>query len=247
MLVVTLQGIEDNMQIIETTAPISIDNLKKYFIDKDVMFLVDYTNSQLKGQKLLTYVSNLDIPCDIMFDTVNTAHLDLLKEYFHSGSIVNLKSLELAAIECLLEYKGIIDTNNFKTFISENLEIIQAWVSRLDSLVVYNMYSIDHNEFKEWATGFQEDTADTSTAVNFISILKYSHFYIYFGKIDDSGLRFYSTLFKDYCFKGKNIFQYWAHEDNPMFLTVWGLTTGNFDVEKFVAANNKDAAEINAV
>ena len=42
------------MNFIKTTAPISIDNLKKYFVDKDTFFLIDYKNSALNGSKLLT-------------------------------------------------------------------------------------------------------------------------------------------------------------------------------------------------
>jgi hypothetical protein len=50
------------MKIIETTAPVKIEELKKYFADKDTFYLIDYANSDLKGTKLLTYLSNLDIP-----------------------------------------------------------------------------------------------------------------------------------------------------------------------------------------
>jgi hypothetical protein len=229
------------MEIVNTIAPISIENLKKYFINKDVMFLIDYDTSQLTGQKLLTYVSNLDIPCNIAFDITNLTHQGLLKEYLHSGSIINVASLELAAIDCLLEYKGISNTNTFKTFISDNLEIIKEWVSRLDSLVVYNMYTVNDDNFKKWAMDHQPDDADTSSAVNFVSILKYPHFYSYYSIVDEDNLKYYTTLFNDYCFKGKNIFQYWANENNPMFLTVWGLTTGHFNIEDYVTAIRIDA------
>ena len=45
--------------IIETKAPIAIDDLKKHFTDKDVSFLIDYKTSDLKGEKLLTYLNLL--------------------------------------------------------------------------------------------------------------------------------------------------------------------------------------------
>ena len=56
------------MNIIETIVPISIDNLKKYFTDKNTSFIIDYNNSSLKGNKFLTYISNLDVPCDVILD-----------------------------------------------------------------------------------------------------------------------------------------------------------------------------------
>ena len=62
--------------IIETKAPISIEDLKKHFTEKDVSYLIDYSTSELKGKKLLTYLSNLDIPADI-----KNVDLELVKEY----------------------------------------------------------------------------------------------------------------------------------------------------------------------
>ena len=47
------------MNVIETTAPIKIEELKKYFADKETFYVIDYANSDLKGSKLLTYLSNL--------------------------------------------------------------------------------------------------------------------------------------------------------------------------------------------
>ena len=48
--------------VIKTIAPIAIEDLKKYFLDKSITYNIDYTNSKIKGTKLLTYISNLDIP-----------------------------------------------------------------------------------------------------------------------------------------------------------------------------------------
>ena len=62
--------------IIETKAPISIEDLKKNFTETDVKYLIDYSISDLKGKKLITYLSNLDIPADI-----KNIDLDLVKDY----------------------------------------------------------------------------------------------------------------------------------------------------------------------
>ena len=44
--------------IIETKAPISIEDLKKHFTENDVSYLIDYSKSELKWIKHLTYLSN---------------------------------------------------------------------------------------------------------------------------------------------------------------------------------------------
>ena len=49
----------------DTVAPIPIEELKEYFNDDSIVFNINYANSTLKGNKLLTYISNLDIPVQL--------------------------------------------------------------------------------------------------------------------------------------------------------------------------------------
>ncbi len=77
------------MNVIETIVPIPLENLKKFFTDKDTFYLIDYEKSELKGKKFLTYLSNLDLPTDI-----KNPDLELVKEYLHSISLLNISSLE---------------------------------------------------------------------------------------------------------------------------------------------------------
>jgi hypothetical protein len=95
------------MKIIETIVPISIENLKIYFNNKETFYLIDCKNSELKGNKLLTYLSNLDLPSD-----VKDPDLELVKDYLNSSSLVNINSLENIVIDILLEYKGILSVFN---------------------------------------------------------------------------------------------------------------------------------------
>ena len=68
--------------IIETKAPIAIDDLKKHFTDENVEFLIDYDKSDLKGEKLLTYLSNLDLPNgDSSFLNVENLMKEVSKEF----------------------------------------------------------------------------------------------------------------------------------------------------------------------
>ena len=134
------------MEIIETVVPISIENLKKYFNNKETFYLIDCKNSELKGNKLLTYLSNLDLPSD-----VKDPDLELVKDYLNNSSLVNINSLENIVIDILLEYKGILKTDNYKNFIKENENIISIWSNKLDSLSIFNMYIVKLEEFKNYA------------------------------------------------------------------------------------------------
>ena len=213
--------------IIKTIAPISIEDLKKYFLDKSITYNIDYTNSKLKGSKLLTYISNLDIPCNITFNDKNEQE-ELLKEYLNSPVLCSIPSLEILTINLLLEYKEIDIENliSYKNFIIDNLEIIKQWESKLDSLTLYNMYIVNSPEMQEFAKGFPEDGTEELTGINFLSLLKYEPFYIYYSKIKQSNLKFYTKYFNEYMFKGKNLYEYWATENNPLFLITFGISEG---------------------
>ena len=219
------------MSIIKTPAPIDITDLKKYFVDKETFFEIDYAASTIREEKLLVYISNLDLPCDIVVDNDDDA-LELARCYLESNFLVSLPSLEQLTISLLLQRKGIQEVVN-----PEMLEALgpqlDSWIQKLDSLPLFNMYCIDDEELKEWTISEHEenDTADL-IGVNFVSILKYADFYQFYEKIDSVPM-YYSKYFNDYMFKGNNLFSYWAHEHNPMFLLTSSIAGGHVDTQTY--------------
>ena len=141
--------------MIETIVPIDLKNLKRYFEDKTESYLIDYKNSKMKGAQFLTYISNLDIPCDLAnYDD------ELLLAYFETQMLVSIPRLERAAMQVLFEHKGFLKnvvhwTDTTKgvhgAFISQNLEIIEQWANKLESLPLYNMSIIGEGAFKDFA------------------------------------------------------------------------------------------------
>ena len=144
------------MNFVETVAPISIENLKKYFTDKTTFFIINYKESNLKGTKLLTYLSNLDIPCDINPQGCTDEEVyDLIKDYLNTSMIVNIPVLEKAVIHLLHQYKKLSELKD-ENFINDNSEILGKWVSRLESLSLYNMHIIDDDKFKDFTNKFEK-------------------------------------------------------------------------------------------
>lgn len=232
------------MNFVETTAPISIENLKKYFTDKSTFFIINYKESALKGSKLLTYLSNLDVPCDISFTGCTEQECsEMIKDYLNTTMIVNIKSLEKAIINLLLQYKNIVPKQD-TTVLEENDEILEKWVSRLDSLTLYNMYSIGEGEFKNFVKAFETDDTQDLSGVNFVSLLKHQDFYIFYSKVDKEKLKFYSSYFNDYMFKGKNLYSYWANENNHMFLLTYGIASGEITGDSYINATKQTLEEL---
>jgi hypothetical protein len=214
------------MKKIETTAPISIENLKKYFIDNEIFYIIDYKNSTLKGSKLLTYLSNLDIPCDLKVEENDI--YDLMVDYFNSPMLLNLKVLEEKAIEILIQYK--YETENYseknETFIENNQYILAKWISLIESLTVYNMHTFKNKESQNLVKLFPIIENDDLKGINFVSLLKYKNFYDLINTIDEKNLFFFKHYFEENCFKGKPLFDYWSNNQNSLFLLTFGLSQG---------------------
>lgn len=212
-------------KVVETTVPISIENLKLYFEDKEITFLIDYDNSSLREDKILTYLSNLELPCDIKFDNTNQSHLLLLKEYFLARSIVNIPALAEAALEVCIEYKNR-EVFGYAQFIKDNTETIKKWVNLLESLSLYNLYTIDSPTLKEYVTSFK--TEDCSViGLNFVNLLKYEYLGLIYENTKEEDLSYYPDFFNEYIFKGNSLYHYWQHENNPMFIMTLGILDTN--------------------
>lgn len=235
------------MNIVETTAPISIENLKKYFNDKTTFFVIKYKDSSLKGTKLLTYLSNLDIPSDIDFTGCsNDECYDMIKEYLHSTMIVNINTLESAVINILHQVKQLVPLQD-KEFIEQNKDILNKWISKLESLSLYNMHIIENDMFKEFVSSFETDNSSELTGVNFISLLNHENFYSFYNNVDKKSLKFYTHYFNDYMFKGKNMYSYWANENNPLFLLTYGIAEGVVKGDSYNSHKQKTIEELENV
>lgn len=228
------------MNVIETRLPIPIEDLKKYFENKDTYFIVDIKNSDLPYDKIFTYLSNLNVPCDI-----TNPNLELLKEYLNTKSLVEIPTLEKFAIDLLLTFKGLQEQEAYKDFITENMEIIKKWESVLDSLVLYNVYTLPLEETQDHVKSFPVDDTDDLSGINFLSLLKHEDFFYYYNGAKQENCKYYTKYFNDYMFKGNNLFTYWANENNPMFLLTDSIASGKMDKDKYYSAVKKDMEELN--
>lgn len=232
------------MNIIETVAPIPIEELKKYFEDNDTGYLIDYENSKLKGTKLLIYLSNLDIPCDIKIDTESEEYFSLLTDYLNCPFLLDIPVLEMSAIELILCKKKIYQDETLEKFIQENTEILNKWEKILDSCTLFNMYCVQEDSFKEFVKSYPAAQEESLDGINYVNLFKYPELYEYMSKIRKENLYYYEKHFNDYMFKGKNLYSYWAVPENPLFLLTFSIASGNFDTEEYIKSKKEDIADI---
>ena len=227
------------MSIIETPVPISILDLKKFFVDKSTVYHINYTDSSLKGTQLLTYLSNLDIPCDIIFKN-EVELMELMQSYISFTMLVNIPSLELGMIKILLEYNNGISNE----FIEANKDLLAQWLSKLNSLTLYNLYAVESDEFKKFVEEHPLDDTQSIEGINFVSLLKHPYFYTLYRNIKPETLKFYKSYFTEYMFKGKNMFSFWANENNPMFLLTYGISEGKIKADEYIEAKKQTFQEL---
>jgi hypothetical protein len=226
------------MNILNVSAPIAIEDLKKYFTDKTTFYVINYAESKLRGSKLITYLSNLDLPVDIDLNVNEEERYELIKDYMNSPMLVNIGSLEFAVMSVIEEAKGLND-NGHKEFITQNKDLVDKWISKLDSLTLYNMFIINSEKMKDFVESFPLDETQEIVGVNFISLLKHPEFYSLYRKVDKQTLKFYKNYFNEYMFKGKNMYSFWANPNNPLFLLTFGIGSGDVTAEQYVEARNQ--------
>lgn len=227
-------------EVIETTAPISIVDLKKYFGNKDLTYNIDYANSSLKGATLLTYLSNLDLPCDISGFTNKEETESLLLAYMKSPFIVHVPALEQLALRVLFEHKGLVDQTEFTSFITENADIVARWSGVLSSCLVYNLYIVNAQEIKDQALNYPHNDSQSMEGVNFVNLLKYDEFYAFYGALNEADLQFHDHYFTNSVFKGEGLYKYWANEHNPLFLLTFGIAEGLVNPTEFTEIVKQD-------
>ena len=232
------------MQVIETVAPIAIEDLKIYFSNKDTKYIIDYENSTLQGEKLLTYLGNLDLPCNIKFNTTE-GYDELVKTYLKSAFIVNVEVLERAVIDLLLQYLDLVPLSDGE-FIQEVEDDLKVWTHRLLSLSVYNMSTIESSMFSEHVATFERDETDDIRGINFVSLLKHKDLYSIYSAGNKITPKYYVKYFEEYMFKGKNLFSYWANENNPMFLMTYNLANDISPVSEYIDARQETLQELSA-
>jgi hypothetical protein len=238
------------MKYIDTIAPIPIDSIKEYFKDKSVMFLIDYENSKLENKVFLTYLSNLDIPCDLKLDSLSSEKkLALLEAYLDIKNITNIPALNIMMAQVILHMIGTNPLTLFKTlsltteecnaFIEKNGLAIEKWLVFLDSTMVFLIYSYkDLNEKIKVQENFPTIDDENFVGLNVINLLKIPAFLeLYFAANKPVALYYFKQHFETYMFKGKSFFEYYNNESNafiPLLKQLISkelpLTPPNFEV-----------------
>jgi len=248
------------MKIKDTVAPIPIELLKEYFSDDSIVFNIDYSKSLLKGDKIITYLSNLDVPCKLTgWDKVSTEDkLSFVKEYMNAKLVIVSPELEVCVLKILYEaaeysffisyedyVENILDKDEIEQFIKENKEMIDKWLIMMASLSLFGVYTIP--EFQQMVKDEYEMIDDYDyCGVNFARLLHHEIAQeLMAAETDD--IYYFEKQFNEPMFKGKNLFAYWENDANSLAIMSWAISSGEATYQQFHSEIEKGYEDASAI
>lgn len=250
-----------NTKTRNVTAPLTMEQIKEFFLDKSLQFVVDYTNSALKGKVFLTYISNLDLPAEIDLSGSSKEEIKaLVQDYMEVRNINESKGLATLVSLILLYGRGVdisefqapLSLEEMKQFADENKDLMDRWYAFLDSMILFSMMSVqlvDKDEngvdigvpaFETAFPGFFDkyETVDDPLFIgsNVVNLFQVPMFLERYFSVPTPEPKYFKQQFTEYMFKGKRLFHYFANENNTFFKFLIALVTNKVTVEDMMKA-----------
>lgn len=211
--------------IIETKAPIAIDLLKQYFLNTELSFDIVYEDSDLKGEQLLTYISNIDVPLNLKFNDPKSIQ-EIIEPYLNLTYIVDVPSLEDYTVKLLLQWAELIELDpEDEQLIKKNNDALSRIYSYIESLMVYSVLTVNMDDHEEFLQDFERIEQMSIPGINYVKLIKHPNFIDMISNPKQKP-KYYHNQFNDYIFKGNNLFYYWAVEENDLYCTQSALLHG---------------------
>ena len=214
-------------KVISCTAPIEVTKLQDYFNDKEFRFEIDYGNSSLQRKELLIYLSNLAIPSDLVLP-ITLDYEDkssLLYEYMALPAIILIPTLNLAVSSIIFRAKGYdlkdaypnpyFSEEEADFFIEQNNEVIQKWITFLDSCTIYAQKNIPELNEMDFLTGGIEIIEDRNyVGHNVVNLFSLDFFFHNYYSKELGTLYYFKYQFDDRMFKGLDLNYYFFTKHN---------------------------------
>jgi hypothetical protein len=218
------------MEIREVTAPLEIEQIKEFIDNKELVYLVDYKNSELQGIKLLTYLSNLELPAEILFDDCSFDQKEeFFKAYMNTRSVYRTESVLFNIASLLLHYRDIdcekiylnqiFSEEEKSRFIENNRETIEQWEKFIESSSLFAQTCIDSlvdvENIKKAFGEINDQEAVGANVVNMFGLPAFMDLFFTAGYKHE--MKYYTPQFEEYMFRGKNLYSFYVCEENTVF------------------------------
>lgn len=220
--------------------PLDDNQLLEFIDNQDKVYEINFSKNTLDNQTALTYLSNLEMKCNVDFSNLSLEQkFDLIKTYMMFDSMVSIENLEKVTLQIFNQYKGLIiedsildilSKDEISSFIKENQDLLQKYDDVLSSIFFFNLMSFYNNEEKElMKKGCTKIIQNPRyIGINFVNLLKYPEFYAQFLLDKPKYTYYFKEYFEDYMFKGYNLFKFLQTENNiilRIFSDIFNSTT----------------------
>lgn len=224
-----------------SVVPFPTEVIREYFENKELFFVLNHTQSRIKGDQFLTYITNLDMPCDIEFDLPlpYEEYAQIMLAHMTQNSLHNASSLHVLAAEIMLVAKGMnyehspyampVGKENVLRFIEENKEVVGKWMHFIDSTQVYALWAI--KTLKEhYVPEERFETIDDRHYVgaNVAMLYRIPEFIGLYFSIDckEYKMSFFKQQYEEYMFKSHRLAYYFRSKNNIAALQFESLARG---------------------
>ena len=240
-------------KVIKCKAPLELEEIKSFFDDPNVVFHIDYSASSIKGNVFLTYLSNLDIPAEVLLDNSSPQEKEeLLESYLSSKLIVKLPSFALNVSQIILEAAGVECANRIvnpiwdiekrKELISKFKPQIDRWITFLSSTSLYMLTSCKELEaeynFKSHYRSLEDIDFVGYNVVNMFSVPTFTEFL--YSVPCKSEILYFKHQFEDYMFKGNNVFHYFSTPENTMHIIFEEMLKGTITADLLASLHSQN-------
>ncbi|BCM95110.1 hypothetical protein [Burkholderia phage FLC6] len=232
---------EDKLR--EVTVPFPADKIREYFQDKSLFFIANYSESKLKGGAFLTYLSNINIPSDVKFNTPigYDEYAEVMKAYMEQPGVINCAGLHVMAAEMLLFAKGLpyerspyalpIEAAIVQQFIDSHKEMVDKWLHFIDSTQVFALRSIKAlNDFYNPETRFPVVEDRSYVGWNIAQLFRIPEFIAVYFQIEGAQykLSYFKDQYEEYMFKNETLAKYFQSQNNFAALYFMHYASGLF-------------------
>jgi hypothetical protein len=232
----------------EVTAPIGTEFIREFFKNKNIVFLVNHTQSRLKGAVFLTYLANLAVPSDVRFDQPlpEDEYVTIMDAYLTQRTISKAQTLQLMMAQVVLWAKGLpldkipyitnVPESHILKFAKKNGPAIMRWLHFVDSSHVFAMSSIkelkDKHDPLQNGVGVIDDKEYVGH--NVVSLYDVPFFTELYFSIPNAGYRssYFTRQYEDYMFGNEKFAKFFAVPNNFLANIYEGVSTGYIDLSK---------------
>ena len=221
---------ENYNKMAEIKIPLTEEELDLYFDDiEDYSFIVDFDKCEYTGKKMLNYIYNSGMFCELNLSQFDEKLEELLMEYIRFDRTVNIPVLNALWCRILTIYCG----GDFGQIDEKQQEFINHFIKKHEDTVeelVIVLKSMEYQMAKIIAEGDGtfEQTPELKVkkiGVNFITIRYDELFWEMIAHLEDlRKVKVYDcNILNDFCYEGRKLSAMLMEEFNPFTVAIFAI------------------------